>query len=459
MKTVTRLIRRCIAAAFCIVLLVFAVNAALVLALIVRVGTQGAHYPVGLHRLSDSFAQQEDGSVAPDPALADSAFSGAGYAWAMLLDHQGQLLWQHALPPKLDHPYTVGQVAAFSRWYLDDYPVFVSRNAYGLLVMGMPPDSFTRFDLYLDNRMLRAMLNGFFPLLVLDAALILASCLLLGLAAARGLRAVAQGIDMLAQGEAVCLPERGMAGELAEKLNRTSRRLSEQSEAISRRDSARTEWIAGVSHDIRTPLALILGHAEQLAADPAASPDQRRRSGVIAAQCADIRALIEDLNLTSKLQYGAQPLRVQPVAVGALVRGCVSDFLNSGQSGACTVLVDLPPEAGQATLPTDAALLSRALRNLLVNSVRHNPGGCTIHVRAAVQGGSVALCVRDDGCGYPPAVLRVLTGGAPEDAGTHILCLHLVAQIVRAHGGCVRFVNDGGACCTMAFDMPCQEHV
>ena len=327
MKTISRLICRHIAAALCIVLLVLFVNGALVLALLVRAGAQATRYPAGLHRLSASFARQSDGSVAP--TQAEDWLKASGCAWVMLLGQQGEILWQHALPQQLNHRYTIGQIAAFTRWYLDDYPVFVSRNDFGLLVMGMPRGSFTRFDFYIGSGILQAFLRAFWPLLALDGALILACCLLLGFASAKSLRGVALGIDMLARGESVRLPERGMAGELAEKLNRTSRRLAEQSEAIARRDSTRTEWIAGVSHDIRTPLALILAHAEHLTASAEASAGLRQEAQAIIAQCGVIRALIEDLNLTSKLQYGAQPLRAQPVAAGALVRGCVSDFLNS----------------------------------------------------------------------------------------------------------------------------------
>lgn len=455
MKTISRLVCRHIAAALCIVLLVLLVNGALVLTLLVRASSQAAAYPAGLHRLSASFARQDDGSIAP--AQSGDWLEASGCAWAMLLDQQGDILWQHTLPPQLDHPYTIGQVAAFTRWYLDDYPVFVSRNDFGLLVMGMPRGSFTRFDFYIESGILAAFLKAFGPLLLLDAALILVSCLLLGFRSARSLRGVGHGIDALARGEPVCLPEHGTAGELAEKLNRTSRRLAEQSEAIARRDSARTEWIAGVSHDIRTPLSLILAHAERLTASAEASAGLRQEAQAIAAQCSVIHALIEDLNLTSKLQYGAQPLRAQPIAVGALVRGCVSGFLNRGQAGDCALDVELPPEAGQAVLMADAALLDRALGNLLSNSVRHNPGGCAIRVSAALEGSRVILCVRDSGAGYPQPILRALTGGQP--TSRHILGLHLVVQIVRAHGGSIRFFNEGGACCAMAFDTLPAKHV
>ena len=82
-------------------------------------------------------------------------------------------------------------------------------------------------------------------------------CFLLSWKGARQLETVAVGLDALAQGQPVTLPCHGFTGELAEKLNRTSEQLQRRNAIIARRDETRTQWIAGVSHDVRTPLALI----------------------------------------------------------------------------------------------------------------------------------------------------------------------------------------------------------
>lgn len=119
------------------------------------------------------------------------------------------------------------------------------------------------------------------------------------------------------------------AGELAEKLNETGEQLRRRNEIIARRDTARTDWIAGVSHDIRTPLALILGWGEQLQQDEALPATARQKAAGICTQSEKIRSLIGDLNLTSKLQYGAQPLRRKAVAVGPFLRRCAAEFYES----------------------------------------------------------------------------------------------------------------------------------
>ena len=110
--------------------------------------------------------------------------------------------------------------------------------------------------------------------------LILILCLIFSWRGSRSLQVVARGLDALAEGRTVELPTKGFAGELAEKLNQTSAQLQYRNEIIQQRDTARTNWIAGVSHDIRTPLSLILGWAEQMQRDTQL-PDPERKNQIV----------------------------------------------------------------------------------------------------------------------------------------------------------------------------------
>ena len=96
-------------------------------------------------------------------------------------------------------------------------------------------------------------------------------------------------------------------------------------------------------------------------------------------------------------------------------------------------------------LEADGELLTRAMDNLLNNSVRHNPTGCDITVLAGITDEQFMLEVRDNGAGYPAAVLRNLSDTRSDPNAPHILGLHLVQQIVEAHGGQASFRNDSGA--------------
>ncbi len=93
----------------------------------------------------------------------------------------------------------------------------------------------------------------------MNLLLLLCLALAFGYRFYKALKPVAGGIEALSKKEKVEIPEKGMIDELAAKLNQASEILCLQNSKLEQRDNARTDWIAGVSHDIRTPLAMIGG--------------------------------------------------------------------------------------------------------------------------------------------------------------------------------------------------------
>lgn len=440
MKTFVRLIRRYVLAAVGIVLLLVFLG----LGLLVLLGWQET-----THLPQRTYASSEiaDAMVETPAGLALGAAHTPeewmdGYAWAMVLDDTGHIRWSYALPDALNHAYTTGEVAGFARWYLDDYPVFCWAEDYGLFVIGLARGSLWKYSIYTSPGYILSLAKTIplgFGLLLLLAAI---CCFLLSWQGAKRLETVASGLDALAEGQTVQLPTEGFAGELAEKLNETGEQLRRRNEIIARRDDARTSWIAGVSHDVRTPLALILGWAEQLEQDTALPAAARQKACGIRTQSEKLRALIEDLNLTSKLQYGAQPLRCQPTQAGPLLRRLAAEFCDSPLAASCTVALEIAPDADKAILDADAALLARAVENLLHNAACHNPGPVQVQLSAVRTGKTLRITIADDGAGYPPAVLHALQTGEAGENTPHILGLHVVEQIIRAHGGTAAFARN-----------------
>lgn len=445
MSALGRLVRRYVLAGVGIALGLVLLNIAIFVGI---VGVVGYRQALSIERyfpseIAAGFILDENGAPVPGPEHTPAEWFG-GFAWAMVLDDDGNVIYRYNLPASLDHAYTTSEVVSFARWYLDDYPVMCYLTDYGTLVLGRPVGSVNRYNFYMDTEINEALLGAVRPVLALNLVLIVVPCALLAWAMHRRLRGVEHGLQELAEGRPVQLAETGATAALARQLNQTSTHLRRQRETIARRDAARTEWVAGVSHDIRTPLALIFGYAERLEGNENLPAEARGMAGTIRAQGQVIRGLIEDLNLTSKLEYGAQPLRRAPTAAGALLRGAVIDFCNSDPG--CEVRFAATPAAEAAVIDVDAPLIRRAMANLLGNSARHNPGGCTVTVSADAADGWLTVTVADDGAGYPLAVLAALAPEAAEaiarDAPRpHILGLHIVAQIAAAHGGSAEFTN------------------
>ena len=439
MKTFARLIRRYVLATASIILLVVA----LLLGITVYFG-------IRYQFADDSTRQVGTLAEALHPTANGLQWDSArtptdwmqGYAWAMVLDDGGNVIWQQDLPAELNHRYTASEIAVFSHWYLADYPVQCWAAEYGLFVLADPIGSQWKYNITTPQARMEAVVAGGLPAAALLLAVVLGCCFWFSWRGTQQLQAVADGLDTLAQGGAVQLPTTGFAGELAQKLNDTGEQLRRRNEIIARRDTARTDWIAGVSHDIRTPLALILGWGEQLQQDAALPAAARQKAAGICTQSEKIRSLIGDLNLTSKLQYGAQPLRRTAVPVGPFLRRCAAEFYESPFAGKSTLELNLTPEADRAVLQADEALLLRAMENLLHNSTGHNPAPVQITIAAETDKTGLTIRVADNGTGYPPAVLAVLQTGEAGENTPHILGMHVVEQIVAAHGGTAAFTQN-----------------
>ena len=107
-------------------------------------------------------------------------------------------------------------------------------------------------------------------------------------------------------------------------------KLNLASEHIRKKEKTRAEWINGISHDVRTPLSLIMGYAGEIKDDIEVSAKTKKQADIIVGQAEKIKRLITDLNLVSKLESSMQPLRKESLDLLELGRQVISDFLNNG---------------------------------------------------------------------------------------------------------------------------------
>lgn len=382
------------------------------------------------------------------------------YVWAMQLNDGGEVIWSDRIPPELPQVYTASDIAAFSRWYLNDYPVTVWSDEDGLLVLAGEPGSQWKYMVETSMTMLQ------YAEVWIPAALLINLCAALLLALLLGWRMycaalpLAQGIGELAKGHMTRLPERGVFRALSADLNRASDQLLNQRTLLQKRDRTRTEWIAGVSHDIRTPLALVQGNAAQLEADAALTHTTREKARIIREQSQRIGQLVSDLNLASKLEYEMQPLHVTYFRPAALLRTAAAELLNGLSDERIRLTVDIPPALNQLSVCADEILLLRAVENLLRNSALHNTGEVQVQVRLEADEQAWRIIIADDGSGLSESTLRMLYAPAGESLPQHGLGLVLVRQIVEAHGGSVRLINQNpGLLAELSFPVDPKRNV
>ena len=325
--------------------------------------------------------------------------------FAMILGKDGNILWSVALPEELRKTYTLQDVAKFARYYLEDYPVHSYVFEQGLLVIGGEKDQVWKYTLEFDVNLLN-YLAKIAPLLLLSNIVVL-----------------------------VAVP------------TRIQKRRAKQ------REEERTEWIAGVSHDIRTPLAIVMGNAEMIAASTR-EEEVRQRAKSIESQGIRLRRLVDNLNLSGKLEFGAGKFEKKKVRISRFLRKTLTEIMNQTEDDRYRFTLEIEDSLQDSELCFNEDLVERAVMNLLHNAIRHNADGCRIEMRLYQdRKNHVFLKLSDTGKGVSKELLRRLNSRGYEwefGTGQHGLGLKIVKQVADWHRWKLSFTNgeQGGLACT-----------
>ena len=447
MKPVERFFRKYFLSMVGIIALFLPLNIVLFFSVLIWAWQTSETPEISLNKICDSIVMDGEGRLAAADGL--SGLLEEYHAWAMLLDDTGTVIFESGLPEELPRQYTAADIAGFSRWYLGEYPVYIRTHPLedypeGVLVVGGEKGSQVKYYFSLPESYVRKLLAGLVAIFLTNIIVVVLLIWKNTRHIERAVTPILRGIETVSTGRPVSLPEKGELAEINRQLNRAGA-------FIAKKDSARADWISGVSHDVRTPLSVILGFAGQLEEDQSLPASAREQAAQIRKQGEKLRSLISDLNLTSRLEYAMQPLRMEKVYPVELARQVVCEFLDGGLEERYEIGFSADQESESVTIPGDEALLKRALGNLIQNSIVHNPQGCRISVSVLCGEAGVMLEVMDDGVGVSDEKLKELTADSRHLESTdeklnlrHGLGVLLVWQITEAHKGTVAMESAPG---------------
>lgn len=423
---------------FCFFILV---NIFLFVSLIMVSVSHGNQSPTHLLPCISDELQQTDGQYTlPDDIIA---LLDQDHAWCMLIDNAtGNVIWNYKLPANIPVQYTYGDISKMARWYLEDYPVFVSARNDGLLVLGYPKDSYWKLSAYKTIVSIKIDAIGFIAVFFLNIGIVLLLFIFNSRKTEKAIKPILIGIEEIAAGQKTQLAEQGELSEINAKLNHVSKTLK-------RRDTARANWISGISHDIRTPLSMVLGYSSSLEKNHGLDSDVQEKMTEIRQQAEKIKRLIEDLNLTSKLEYDMQPLRISNIYPVELARQVICEFLDSNLDKKYVFEFESEPQCETEFIRGDEVLIKRAITNLIQNSINHNANGCKITISVTCSEEEIAIVVSDNGVGVSAEKLKALNSKThyleSTDKALHLrhgLGVLLVLQIVEAHNGIMQILSE-----------------
>jgi len=250
------------------------------------------------------------------------------------------------------------------------------------------------------------------------------------------------------------------AAERVRLEEQTRRALEREHEAVGRLmelDELKTTFLHAVSHDLRTPLASILGIARTLEREDLVFPKEEVRdlAARIVRNARRLHKLVSDLLDYERLERGALGAEPTVTDLGELVRA-VADEVD---------LRDHPlhVEADSVTVSVDATQVERIVDNLLVNAIKHTPPGTDIWLRVSENDDEVLLTVEDSGVGVPESVREAIFSPftrAPHDPSTPGtgIGLALVARFAELHGGRAWVTDREGGGAAFQVSLPSNGH-
>ncbi len=251
------------------------------------------------------------------------------------------------------------------------------------------------------------------------------------------------------------------AGQIALAIERAQlAEAAEQARVAAETESLRNTLLASISHDLRTPLAVITGASSALN-DPSLQLSDAARAQLarsIDGKAREMSELISNVLDLMRFEAGEVRLRRDWQTIDDLVGTALARC--EGRLTAHTVTVNLPAELPAVFV--DAPLVTQVLVNLLENAVKHTPAGTGITIAAEPAGELLRVLVDDNGPGLPPGDPELLfakfqRGREESNAGGAGLGLAICRAIVNAHGGEISAATRPGGGARFVLTLPIAE--
>lgn len=248
-------------------------------------------------------------------------------------------------------------------------------------------------------------------------------------------------------------------------FNDMASRLRDSVNERERNEAGRRELIAGISHDLRTPLTSIKAYVEGLQQGVAASPEAKKRYvDTISNKAADMERIIDNLFLFSKLEIGEFPYRMERASLSRVLADAIDELGEEYAAKGLDISLEAPD--GELCAEIDTMQFRNVIVNILENGVKYKERErCAMRVTLAREGDFARISFADDGPGVPADALPKLFGlffrGDPSRSSARSgsgLGLAISAKAIERFGGSVKAENVPGGGLAIVLSLPlCKE--
>jgi len=387
--------------------------------------------------------------------------------WIQFIDESGQEIFSYNKPDTYPTKYSASELISFKTSdYEHGYTIFSNSldesDETCSYIIGFPYDIGKYMLHYNGDRVAR--LSPVARIVIFSAlSILIIFVLTYGFWLSRKLSRITDGIRNIPLRTYEPLKEKGMFSEIYGALNQTDYEIRRADQVSEETETQRREWIANITHDLKTPLSPIKGYAEILADSSDKDKQTIQEYGsIILKNISHTENLINDLKLTYQLESGAIPFNPQKVRITRCIKEWVIDIINDPAFSERDIVFESNVPDLYADI--DSALFRRAVTNLILNALIHNPAETKVSVTLDTdKNGSILLYIRDNGKGLSESEQSRLferyyrgtnTKEKPEGSG---LGLAIANQIVTLHGGKITVKSELGVGTEFTIHIPAEN--
>lgn len=366
--------------------------------------------------------------------------------WVMILDQKsGNEKFNIKKPKNIKTQFDYADVIKFSRYYLDDYPIFtqIKKEQKDIYIIAFPKESIIRYG----NNFFDLKRIQIFPILILVIIFVnCLFCLFLYLYSVtflnRNIQPIINAIGKLPVGL-------NKQVNSVQELNRLTLAVNSANKKLRKNEEFKENWISGIAHDIKTPLSVIVANTS-LAIEKTDNDDLLKNLKPTLVESHYIQNLLNDLNIFARLTNGNLKLNQEITDIIPFFKEIIIQIINQEIWNDFNFEFIPDNKLLGKKMYIEKSLMSRVIHNLIYNSVLHNPSGCNIQiVLNYISRNKFSVIIRDNGIGTSTDRLKNIN--KIEEFNFDIsgvrrsgMGLKISNQIVDLHGGSMIITSEQG---------------
>lgn len=366
--------------------------------------------------------------------------------WVMILDQKsGNEKFNIKKPKNIKTQFDYADVIKFSRYYLDDYPIFtqIKKEQKDIYIIAFPKESIIRYG----NNFFDLKRIQIFPILILVIIFVnCLFCLFLYLYSVtflnRNIQPIINAIGKLPVGL-------NKQVNSVQELDRLTLAVNSANKKLRKNEEFKENWISGIAHDIKTPLSVIVANTS-LAIEKTDNDDLLKNLKPTLIESHYIQNLLNDLNIFARLTNGNLKLNQEITDIIPFFKEIIIQIINQEIWNDFNFEFIPDNKLLGKKMYIEKSLMSRVIHNLIYNSVLHNPSGCNIQiVLNYISRNKFSVIIRDNGIGTSTDILKNIN--KIEEFNFDIsgvrrsgMGLKISNQIVDLHGGSMIITSEQG---------------